>query len=504
MPAIGMDPRTGQLIVLPGGGGVGTGQGWGPDRVRLRDIEAQERRQAQALSIDRMLEEWQRQDIKWIEELVEGYLHAVQTAEKEAKRNLIRALVLCNPYMAQAVFESGVSPEAVIESPAIFSEVAQLAFLKYQEDVKRAWQEGKGPLRPLTAEEFVAQLLMPQGHGVEHYIGLTGAWDFYPFTPLNVADSYPDLMLGKENLTDPGVVFVPWQGRGFGQGYSIWAGPGVYALIPHYRTAGLPDWLLTAKRFFPWATDEAWWLQDPDYLAFNPAAKPGYGKVSEAPPGFEAIGDGVYRDPETGFLYFARTGAYLGHGFLDYYKSNAGFLGEPITNEFSVGDKTYQVFQGGVLSWDPETGRVSYHKNLAEAGLAEDQIEPYLTVPSYWNQYGQPLGSGVSLGKGTWTVDPYIGSGSEWYDEHPAQSLLPEEEPSDYPFAGYSDIYVNPKAVWVKGSNGMFQEPDPWMRSMFMGQIRTNPDLKNWYYSLGDLEKNQVFANYLATGQIYL
>ena len=156
------------------------------------------------------------------------------------------------------------------------------------------------------------------------------------------------------------------------------------------------------------------------------------------------------------------------------------------------------------MSWDPEAGKVSYHKDLAEAGLAEDQIESYITTPLYWTSYGQPLGSDVSFGKGTWVVDPYIGSGSKWYDQHPAKYLLPEEEPSAYPFAGYSEIQVNPKAVWVVGPNGQFQQPDPWMYSMFMKKIRTDPDLKDWYYSLGDLEKNQVFANFLVTGQIYL
>ena len=420
MPAIGIDPRTGQLIVIPGDSD-GTGA-WGPDRSARDDAWREETR-------ERTREEWERQERN---RLARSY-------RRDDLDRLIEVIVFGNPYMAQAVYESGVNLRFLVRSPALFSSVAQLAFLKYQEDVKRAWQEGKGPLRPLTAKEFLEDVLrLPAG---------------------------------------------------------------VYE--PRYANA-ISQWDLTARRFFPWATDDAWWLEDPDYLAYNPAAKMGYGKVSEAPPGFEEVGEGVYRDPETGFLYFARTGAYLGHGFLDYYQQNADTLGDPVTNEFSVDGKTYQVFRGGVLSWDPETGQVSYHKDIEEAGLSGEQVQDHMASPSYWDSSGREMGSEVSLGRGTWTVDPYIGSGSDWYDRNPARYVLPSEAPSSYSYAGYSSIEVGPGGVWVSGPGGSFRQPDPWMASMFTSAVRSDPNIWNWYRSLGDREKNQVFANYLATGQIYL
>jgi hypothetical protein len=461
MPAIGIDPRTGQLIVLPGGGEGFSRRGsqWGPS--------------ARAQEEARQREQWDRSDISWIKSLVEGYWAARERARRQAERELATSLALQNPYTAMAFAETGISPSLALENPAAFSTIAMIAFKKYQDDVKRAWQEGKGPIRPLTAKEFLQDLLDKMGWGNDYYIAALEG----PYV---------------------GLVSVSGSPLAVSEGY------GLFSIV---EGAGLPQWDVTHKRFFSWATDDAWWLGDPDYLARNPAAARGYGKVSEAPPGWEKVGDKVYRDPTTGFLYFSETGAYLGHGFLSTWQQSSGFLGAPVTNEFSKDGKVYQVFQNGVLSWDPSTLEIRQYRSLEEAGLrAEDVIR---SSPLYWTSSGQAI-SQKDLSSGglqkIWTEDPYLGKGSSYYDSNPAEQVLPGSAPSSYPYYDIpgDSIQVNSKAVWVQTPSGQFQEPDYWIRSQFMSRIRTNPELKNWYYSLSDLDKNKVFANYIATGQIYL
>jgi hypothetical protein len=379
-----------------------------------------------------------------------------------------------------ALVETGISPTLALENPVAFSTVAMVAFKKYQDDVKRAWQEGRGPIRPLTAQEFLKTLLAGIGWGHDYFIAPVGG----QFVEIN--NLIPDL---RDNPLRPLLVVDN------------------YGLFQILESAGFPQWDLVAKRFFPWATDDAWWLNDPDYLARNPAAVPGYGKVSEAPPGWEKVGDGVYQDPTTGFLYFSETGAYLGHGFLSIWKQNSSFLGAPVTNEFSKGGKVYQVFQNGVLSWDPSTLEIKTYRSLDEAGLSTEDV--IRSSPYYWTSSGkQILPKDLSSGglKKTWTEDPYQGKGSGYYEMYPAEQVLPKSAPSSYPYYDIpgSSIQVTPKAVWVRGPNGQFREPDSWIWNQFMSKIRTDPELRNWYYSLSDWDRNRVFANYIATGQIYL
>jgi hypothetical protein len=500
MPGIGIDPRTGQIIVVPGGGPSGD---WGPSESARNRADRNLSRARGEITWERNWEEWQRSDASWIERLIEDYYREKERAQAQAKKEAALSLAFGNPYMAMVVAETGVNPGLLLDSPAAFSEVAYLAFLKYQQDVKRAWQEGKGPLRPLTAKEFVSQLISSAvGEDFGFIIGLTGSQN-EPFTPVQILGPHPELSFDGPRF---GSVPVGWYGTG---NVLMW-GPGVtgnYGVMPIEEAYALQDLLLTARRFFPWATDEAWWAGDPDYLAFNPDAAAGYGKLSEAPPGWEQQGEGIYQDPTTGFLYFSETGAYLGHGFLSTWQQNSSLLGVPLTNEFSKDGKVYQVFQGGVLSWDPGTGKITIHGSLEEAGLGSGGIP--LASPLYWTKSGKAVSPEEALAKGdnkSWVIDPYIGKGSSYYDTHPAQKLLPEKAPSSYPVFGFpeSDVTVNPKAVWVKGSGGQFQEPDPWIRDRFLSKIRTDKKLKNWYYSLSDLEKNQVFANFILTGEIYL
>lgn len=498
MPGLGIDPRTGQLIVIPGGGSGGT---WGPSQGAQDQAQRDISRFRGDISWERNWEEWQRADASWIERLVEDYWQEKARAQAKAKQEVAYKVAFGDPYMAMAVVEARVDPELLLESPAAFSEVVQLAFLKYQEDVKRAWQEGKGPLRPLTAEEFVAQVIARGGSSEQGYvIGLTGS-ENWPFTPTHILGHYPELAFDPSN---PWAVPVGW----YGTRNMVMSGPGVlgnYGVMPIEEAYTLPDLLLVAKRFFPWATDEAWWLSDPDYLAFNPSAAQGYGKVSPAPPGFQKVEEGVYQDPDTGFLYFVGTGAFLGHGFLATWQQDRQ-LGKPMTNEFSHDGKIYQVFEGGVLSYDPGTGRIERYRNALEAGLTPELVKENLTKPKAWTGTGKeiPLESHVSTW--TWTTDPYLGKGSSYYDQYPAEKKLPGQAPSAYPHYGIpgSDISVNNKAVWVKGPNGLFQEPEPWIRDQFMGKIRSDPNLRAWYYSLSDEDRNRVFANYIVTGQIYL
>jgi len=455
MPALGIDPRTGELIIIPdeGGGASGAGE-WGPSLVRQR------RQREEASSA--------RSDASWALSIAQGYDRAREEAEQEAREELIRTLI-GHPYMGMAIVESGVSPSAVIENPAIFSQVALLAFLKYQEDVKRAWQEGKGPTRPLTAREFVESILDLQGPSVFGYYLAPVGWD-----PTTGGGSFP-APSGSEQYVVQTIEVRP----------------------------SIPDWLSTHPSFFAWATDEDWWTSDPDFQARFPEAAPGYGKVSPAPPGFQKVAEGVYEDPQTGFFYFSDTGAFLGHGFLGHWKENRD-LGKPVTNEFSFNGKTYQVFENGVLSYDPNTGEIKSYQSVEEAGLDLETFEANRTKPKAWTATGQeiPLESHVTAG--TWTTDPYLGTRLIYYVTNPASVLLPQEAPSQYPFAGYRDVKVTGSGVWVTGPNNLHRQPDYWMYERFIGKVKSDPELRAWYYSLSDRDKNQVFANYLMTGQVYL
>jgi hypothetical protein len=143
---------------------------------------------------------------------------------------------------------------------------------------------------------------------------------------------------------------------------------------------------------------------------------------------------------------------------------------------------------------------------LEEAGLRPEEVVS--TVPSYWTSSGETISqdslAAGGLGK-TWTEDPYLGKGSSYYDANPATRLLPESAPSSYPYYGIpgDSMQVTSSGVWIETPSGL-KQPDYWVWEKFISKIKTDPEVKSWYYSLSDADRTKVFANYIATGQIYL
>ena len=95
----------------------------------------------------------------------------------------------------------------------------------------------------------------------------------------------------------------------------------------------------------------------------------------------EKVGVQVWRDPSTGFLYFEKTGHYLGGGFKDYWEATNGVLGAPTTEEYEAYGRRIQVFENGVLEW--QNGQVIVHSLdwLNELGLAQPQASAVAEQP---------------------------------------------------------------------------------------------------------------------------
>ena len=106
------------------------------------------------------------------------------------------------------------------------------------------------------------------------------------------------------------------------------------------------------------------------------------------------------------FVYVAETGHTVSNGFKTLWEQiGAGYLGNPISEEYRVGGVTYQVFERGQFSWTKETGPV-----LVPLGsqLADRQAAPTNTVaqgdvPAYDEALFIPPGPYVDPnGPATW------------------------------------------------------------------------------------------------------
>lgn len=112
----------------------------------------------------------------------------------------------------------------------------------------------------------------------------------------------------------------------------------------------------------------------------------------------ESLGNGLWRDPNTGFVYDENTGHYIGHGFRAYWEQSGGLsgLGRPLTEEFSYNGTTYQVFENGVLAWVPGSNPAQFdvvRLDLPAASSFVQQhgaIAPQLLIPPPQKQYQGP------------------------------------------------------------------------------------------------------------------
>lgn len=100
------------------------------------------------------------------------------------------------------------------------------------------------------------------------------------------------------------------------------------------------------------------------------------------------VADSVASQPVTDtWTYVAETGHTIANGFKGFWDSTGGvaYLGNPLTEEYTVGESTYQVFERGQLAWKQGTDPwlVAVGKDLAArhgistAAVAQGDIPTY-------------------------------------------------------------------------------------------------------------------------------
>ncbi|MGH2552049.1 MAG: LGFP repeat-containing protein, partial [Thermomicrobiales bacterium] len=66
------------------------------------------------------------------------------------------------------------------------------------------------------------------------------------------------------------------------------------------------------------------------------------------------VSNSIAKTPETdSFTYVSASGHTVSNGFKSFWESTGGadYLGNPVTEEYQLGDTTYQVFERGQLAW---------------------------------------------------------------------------------------------------------------------------------------------------------
>lgn len=62
-------------------------------------------------------------------------------------------------------------------------------------------------------------------------------------------------------------------------------------------------------------------------------------------------------DPQNQWYWFEKTGHYISHGFLEYWRNRGGMIafGRPLTEEFRdpSSGKVMQVFEKAIFVWEP-------------------------------------------------------------------------------------------------------------------------------------------------------
>lgn len=206
------------------------------------------------------------------------------------------------------------------------------------------------------------------------------------------------------------------------------------------------------------------------YTSFHPAFQP-----------VEQGGEGA--------RYFEETGHSVANGFLAFYESgsNAGYLGQPISQEFTLNDATYQFFQYGAITWSE--GEAS----IVAIGTLDAMLNGTLTQPQPQPEgvevYSPPTGAGnarypgerwIDINLSTYTLTAYEG------DQPVLSSAVVTGAEATPTVTGEFAIYMKYDLQDMEGPNvdgsEYFQEDVPWVMYFYQDWAVHG---SYWRYSFG-------------------
>ena len=172
------------------------------------------------------------------------------------------------------------------------------------------------------------------------------------------------------------------------------------------------------------------------------------------------------------FVYVADTGHTVANGFKTLWESiGQGYLGNPVSEEYIIGDVTYQVFERGQLAWTAEKGAwlVPLGSELADRQAAPTAPIEQGSIPVYDEALFIPPGPYIDPnGPATWfdidltnqymtfyqgdraVVSSYVSTGREGFDTPPGTFYINTKLPSQTMEGVLGGEYYNvPDVPWV-------------------------------------------------------
>jgi lipoprotein-anchoring transpeptidase ErfK/SrfK len=181
------------------------------------------------------------------------------------------------------------------------------------------------------------------------------------------------------------------------------------------------------------------------------------------------------RPADDSFVYVPETGHSIANGFKAYWDATGGvaYLGNPLTEEYQVGNLTYQVFERGQLAWkqggDPWLvevgGQLAARHGISTKAVAQGDvptydealfIEPEPEVPVYDPSKG--LWIEINLSEQYMTVwngntvlfGTYVSTGREGFDTPPGTFYINSKLESQTMEGVLGGEYYNvPDVPWV-------------------------------------------------------
>jgi lipoprotein-anchoring transpeptidase ErfK/SrfK len=175
------------------------------------------------------------------------------------------------------------------------------------------------------------------------------------------------------------------------------------------------------------------------------------------------------------WVYVPETGHTVAHGFKDLWEwIGTGYLGNPLTEEYVIGDETRQVFERGQLAWTKEKGawlvpvgvELASRQNAPTAPIAQGDIPTYdealfiapePEVPEVTSEGGE-IWIDINLGSQYMTVyqgstellSSYVSTGREGFDTPPGTFYINSMIPSQTMEGVLGGEYYNvPDVPWV-------------------------------------------------------
>jgi lipoprotein-anchoring transpeptidase ErfK/SrfK len=175
------------------------------------------------------------------------------------------------------------------------------------------------------------------------------------------------------------------------------------------------------------------------------------------------------------FIYIPETGHTIANGFKGFWDNSGGaaFLGNPLTEEYRVGEMVYQVFERGQLAWKQNTdpwmvavgGQLAARQGVSTESVAQGDIptydealfiEPEPEVPVF--DPGKDLYIEINLSEQYMTVwnggevlfGTYVSTGREGFDTPPGTFYINSKNEGQTMEGVLGGEYYNvPDVPWV-------------------------------------------------------